>query len=200
MDHLTWIGVWSAGEAGESKIERQWSVDLVALLAPRIVNGTVLDSAEVEIPAGLLPYQEADFAYNARNEQVRRRFLSRTESRFLVVPSEWDASYTERIPIDADGAWSYFVHGEALYWLARLPLDPDGRLSLASHATAYMCSWSPLALVGTEAFDATAEELWDSNLGTLDQIETLAATTTRILSEGSECGSYLVWESPEADS
>lgn len=50
VEDLTWTGVWSEDEAGESKIERQWSVDLVALLVPRIANGTVLDSGDVEMP------------------------------------------------------------------------------------------------------------------------------------------------------
>ena len=199
VDHLTWIGVWSTDGSAEPKIERRWSVDLVALLAHRIANGTVLDGGDVEIPAGLLPSQEADFVYGAKNELVWRRFLSRSESRFLVVPSEWDNRYPDRFRFDAEGVFRPFLHGEALYWLAQLPLELDGRLSVVSRASGYMCSWSPLALVGNEAFDATGDELWTAGLATHQQLEMLAASTTRVLTEGSQCGSFIVWESPAAD-
>jgi hypothetical protein len=88
----------------------------------------------------------------------------------------------------------YFTHGEALYWVTPLPSQPDVRLSVLQDNLGPMCPWSPLALMGDATFDATSEALITSQRASYEQLQTLAGTTTRILTEGSMCGSDLLGE------
>jgi hypothetical protein len=73
----------------DSYEERRYSIDLVKLLVPKVATGVVLDG-DVELPEGLHPHQGGNFP--SENDRVRRRFLSRFESRFYVIPSHLGAT------------------------------------------------------------------------------------------------------------
>jgi hypothetical protein len=197
LNSLKEIPIWETDSEGRSRVTRTWSMDLVKFLVLRTTHGVLLGGGEVEVPAGLLPYEEANFAFGERNDRVWRRFLDRPESRFYVIPSQWDASYADRHPADADGELRHFVHGDALYWLVRLPVPLDARVSLLSTTTSLMCQWNPLAIIGDEGFDMVCEDLWVTGSATEHQLQDLASATSRVLTEGSVCGSYILWEAAE---
>ena len=194
VDVLGEIAESESDSSGVSTEIRRWSIDLVKLLAPRVATGVVLDGGDVEVPEGLLPYQRDNFAFGERNDRVMRRFLDPLHGRFCVIPSWNDASYPEKMrdSVDPD---PYFTHGEALYWVIPLPSPVDARLSALVDNLGLMCPWSPLAVMGDATFDTTSEALITSQKASYEQVQTLARTTTRILTEGSICGSYLLWES-----
>ena len=193
LDSLKEIAIWDTDSDGRSTERRRWSIDLVKLLTRRAGDGTVYDGGEVEVPSGLLPYEEQSFPYAERNRRVLSRFLGGTDSRFCVVPSMWDADYPSRRPPD-DSATGYFTFGEALYWLIQLPPESEARLSTFDDWAGLMCPWSPLALIGDDIFDGICQVLWTQELATAEQLEDLASHTSRIITEGTICGSYVLWE------
>jgi hypothetical protein len=179
VDQFSEMVTIDLGAAG-SPTERHWSIDLVKFLAVKVATGVVLGVA----PDG------GD--YRERKNHVRRRFLRRHESGFYIIPSRFHADWSDRMRYNADEERP-FVEGGALYWVIQLPAQPEVRLSVLDRTMGLLCPWSPFALIGDDTFDSICEALWARPRASREQLQTLAATTTRILVEGN-MGSYLLWE------
>ena len=113
-------------------------------------------------------------------------------SRFYIVPSVSVPIARAGLRYNVDEERP-FVHAEALYWVIQLPPQLDARLSVFDRTMGLLCPWNPFALIGDDAFDTICEALWASPSASYEQLQTLAATTTRILVERLH-GSYLLWE------